>query len=39
MKAILSIAIYLSFVFALGIISALQARRGKAEVDWLDEDV
>ena len=38
MKVILSIAVYLALVFALGIVTALTIRRAESEPDGLDDE-
>ena len=38
MKAILSVAVYLALVFALGIVMALTAKRDEAEASIQDDD-
>lgn len=39
MKVILSVAVYLVLVFALGIVMALTARRESYEQDGADDDL
>lgn len=39
MKVILSVAVYLALVIALGIVTALTSRRDSYETDGLDDDL
>jgi hypothetical protein len=39
MKVILSVAVYLALVFALGIVMAFTARRESYEQDGVDDDL